>query len=111
MCDCPRDLIEDKIDPQTVTIFSKCFASYRPGKDILEYKIPSDSNCISIDSTQSNSSDTTCDCAKRSLTSLESSSESSRTVRFRQRNIFYKSTSAKINHVSQINNHLDNRAV
>ncbi|GAB1860085.1 Nucleoside diphosphate kinase-like protein 5 [Camponotus japonicus] len=82
MCDCPRDLREDKIGPQTVTIFSKCFASYHPGKDIFEHKIPSDSNCTSIDSTQSNSCDTTCDSAKKSSTSLESSSESSRTYKF-----------------------------
>ncbi|XP_070155379.1 nucleoside diphosphate kinase homolog 5 [Polyergus mexicanus] len=86
MCDCPQHLADDKIvgkiDPETVTLFSKCFTSYRPGKDILEYKIPSDSNCTSIDSVQSNSSDTTCDFAKKSLSSLESSSESSRSYIF-----------------------------
>ncbi|KAM0730651.1 Nucleoside diphosphate kinase-like protein 5 [Formica fusca] len=86
MCDCPQRLADDKIvgkiDPETVTLFSKCFTSYRPGKDILEHKIPSDSNCTSIDSVQSNSSDTTNDFAKKSLSSLESSSESSRSYIF-----------------------------
>lgn len=86
MCDCPQRLADDKIvgeiDPETVTLFSKCFTSYRPGKDILEHKIPSNSNCTSIDSVQSNSSDTTSDSAKKSLSSLESSSESSRSYIF-----------------------------
>lgn len=85
MCDCPKKLADDKrvgkIGPETVTIFSKCFTPYRPGKDILEHTIPSDPNCMSIDFVASNSSDTTCDSAKRSSSSLESSSESSRTVR------------------------------
>lgn len=117
MCDCPQRLAGDKIvgkiDPETVTLFSKCFTSYRPGKDILEHKIPSNSNCTSIDSVQSNSSDTTSDYTKKSLSSLESSSESSRSVRYRQRNIFHKLNIriVKINFVPQTNNYLDNRAV
>ncbi|KAL6446583.1 hypothetical protein ACFW04_001243 [Cataglyphis niger] len=86
MCDCPQRLANDKIvgktDPDVVTLFSKCFAPYRPGKDILEHKIPSDPNGTPIDSAQSNSSDTTCDCAKKSSSSLESSSESSRSYIF-----------------------------
>ncbi|XP_029171393.1 nucleoside diphosphate kinase homolog 5-like [Nylanderia fulva] len=83
MCDCSQNLADDKtvgkIGPEIVTIFSKCSTSYRPGRDILEHTIPSSPNCMSIDSVQSNSSDTACDFAKRSSSSTEFFSESSRT--------------------------------
>lgn len=81
MCDCSQKRdgeIVGKVGPETVTLFSKCPAPYRPGKDILEHTIPIGSNRMSIDSVQSNSSDTTYDSAKTSST--EFSSESSRTV-------------------------------
>lgn len=84
MCDCSQkrdDKTVGKIGPQTVTLFSKCPAPYRPGRDILEYiNIPIGSNRMPVNSVQSTSSDTISDSAKISLTDTESSSESSRTV-------------------------------
>ncbi|XP_071559929.1 nucleoside diphosphate kinase homolog 5 [Temnothorax nylanderi] len=67
---------------ETVTLFSKCPAPYRPGRDILEHTIPIGSDRMPIDSVQSSSSDTTCDSAKTSSTDTEFSSESSRTYKF-----------------------------
>lgn len=83
MCDCSQKRdgeIVGKVGPETVTLFSKCPAPYRPGRDILEHTIPIGSNRMPIDSVQSNSSDTTYDSAKTSSTDTEFSSESSRTV-------------------------------
>lgn len=82
MCDCSqeRDKTVGKVGPETVTLFSKCPAPYRPGRDILEHTIPISSDPMPSDSVQSSSSVTTCDSAKTSST--ESSSESSRTVGF-----------------------------
>lgn len=83
MCDCLKkrdDKTVGKISPETVTLFSKCPAPYRPGRDILEHTIPIDSDRIPIDSVQSSSSDTTTDSAKTSLSDTDFSSESSRTV-------------------------------
>lgn len=84
MCDCSQKRDGEKVGkvgPETVTLFSKCPAPYRPGKDILEHTIPIRSNRMPIDSVQYNSSDTTYDSAKTtSSTDTEFSSESSRTV-------------------------------
>lgn len=82
MCDCPqeRDKTVGKIGPETVTLFSKCPAPYRPGKDILEHTISISCDRMPSDSVQFSSSDTTYDSTKTSSTDTESSSESSRTV-------------------------------
>lgn len=83
MCDCPQkqdDKIIEKIGPETVTLFSKCPAPYRPGKDILEHTIPIESNRMPIDSVQSSSSDAIYDSTKTSSIDTQSSSESSRIV-------------------------------
>ncbi|KYQ48409.1 Nucleoside diphosphate kinase like protein 5 [Trachymyrmex zeteki] len=85
MCDCPQkqdDKIIEKIGPETVTLFSKCPAPYRPGKDILEHTIPIESNRMPIDSVQSSSSDAIYDSTKTSSIDTQSSSESSRIYKF-----------------------------
>lgn len=78
MCDCPQ-APEDKIDLETVVIFSKCPTLFRPeeGDSLEQRTVSTDTNLIPVDFVKLDSSDT---CAG-SRTSTESSSESSRLVR------------------------------
>ena len=83
MCDCSQkqhDKTIQKIDPVTVTLFSKCPTPYRPGKNILEYTIPNGSDRMPIDFVQSSSSDTVCVSTKTLSIDTQSSSGSSRIV-------------------------------
>lgn len=86
MCDCRQKKRDDKtvgkIAPETVTLFSKCPAPYRPGKDILEHTISIGSDRTPIDSVQSSCSDTTCESSLMNTLSIDTvfSSESGRTV-------------------------------
>lgn len=86
MCDCSQkrdDKTVEKVGLETVTLFSKCPAPYRPGRDILEHTVSIGSDRMPIDSIQFTSNATTSDSTKTSLTDVESSSESSRTVNYR----------------------------
>ncbi|XP_011641718.2 nucleoside diphosphate kinase homolog 5-like [Pogonomyrmex barbatus] len=59
MCDCLQKEIAGKIGSETVTLFTKCPAPYRPGRDIFEHIVSIGSDRMLIDSVRSSSSEMT----------------------------------------------------
>lgn len=83
MCDCPRERDDESavetIGPETVTIFSKCVASYHLEEDVIELAaaaVTDDTGWLPIYAVRSDSGDTSSDSTAKLCACTELSGES-----------------------------------